>query len=186
MEYLMKSAHIVAAMHDVIILDNETLDIDGVRLIGSTLWSHIPDEAAATVSCEVNDYRKIYTEDGLLTTDDVNLLHEKAVAFVQREIRRAIADNMIPVVISHHAPQIEGAALPAYISTVRNAAFSTDLRDLYPGVHTWIFGHTHFTCDFIDPTSGTRILSNPKGYPGERGVMFQRSLVIDVPSSKLT
>lgn len=164
-----------AALYDVTILDNEVLDVGAVRIIGSTLWSHVPEEHYHAVGSQINDYQNIVTERGELTVHDTNSLHKACVDFIGESVR----DGQIPIVVTHHAPQIIGTADPMYIGTARNSAFATDVQHLYPGVHTWIFGHTHFACDFVDETTGTRVLSNPKGYPGER-VMFKRGLIVEV------
>lgn len=44
---LLQPARDTTAKYGATILDNETLDIGDVRIIGSTLWSHIPEERAA-------------------------------------------------------------------------------------------------------------------------------------------
>jgi predicted phosphodiesterase len=46
-----------------------------------------------------------------------------------------------------------------------NAAYSNDWLDLVSKADLWIFGHTHEAVDTV--VEGCRIVSNPRGYPGE-------------------
>ncbi len=132
-------------------------------------------ESGSRRECRVNDYKCIFTSGGNpIRVKDTNELHGRAVAFLKDSITKAREENQIPLVVTHHAPQTIGTSSPEC-----NFAYASDQRELYEEVHAWIFGHTHFACDFIDPTSGTRILSNPKGYPGQR-VMFRRNMIIEV------
>jgi predicted phosphodiesterase len=46
------------------------------------------------------------------------------------------------------------------------AAYFNTWYDLVAQADVWIFGHTHHAVDTV--VSGCRVVSNPKGYPGER------------------
>jgi len=46
------------------------------------------------------------------------------------------------------------------------AAYFNEWHDLVAQADVWIFGHTHHAVDTI--VSGCRLISNPRGYPGER------------------
>ena len=183
MDSLLKDAREIASDYDVTILNNETFDIGDVRIIGSTLWSHVPDDKVSVIQQLMNDYRHIWTIQGEFTVSQSNALHTEAVDFIRQSVLLAISLGKTPVVVTHHAPQFDGTSEPLYSRGRCITAYATDLHELYEGVHTWLFGHTHFACDFL--VGKTRIVSNPRGYPGER-VMFRRNFVIDVePHEKL-
>ncbi len=163
------------------ILDDVSMVIDDVCFIGSTLWSHIPAEHGARVKCGIRDFRKIHvrTDDDdkdavqpvrTLEVRDVNQWHEKHVQFIGDEMKRRREECKKFVVITHHAPLCTKTSHPKYENDrVRscNYAFSSDQSALLElGVHTWIFGHTHFACDFTHKEC--RVISNPRGYTFDR------------------
>jgi hypothetical protein len=59
-------------------------------------------------------------------------------------------------------------------------AFASDVTDLMgiDRVALWIFGHTHRAAD-VD-VRGTRIVSNPCGYPGQDIAGFDPARVIEL------
>ncbi len=59
-------------------------------------------------------------------------------------------------------------------------AFASDLSALMGAdqVALWIFGHTHRAADL--DIRGTRILSNPRGYPNELVAGFDPACVVEV------
>ena len=59
-------------------------------------------------------------------------------------------------------------------------AFASDVTELMAGdrAQLWIYGHTHRAAD-VD-VNGTRVLSNPRGYPEQPVAKFDPGLVIDI------
>jgi predicted phosphohydrolase len=170
MSKCLREAKEIAWEYGVTILNNEVYDMGKVRIIGSTLWAHIPDEHANAAASRMNDYECIFTSPTeKLTVADTNRLHEEAVAFLQEAIQKAVADGKVPLVVTHHAPQKQET------NDGEVWGFATDVQHLYRGVKTWVFGHTHFACDLVDKDSGMRLVSNP----ADR-VMFRRNLVIEI------
>ena len=69
------------------------------------------------------------------------------------------------VVFTHHAPAMRGTADPKYAGGPSESAFATDLvgqKCWGDPVKVWVFGHTHWSCDFVK--DGIRIVSNQRGY----------------------
>ncbi len=53
-----------------------------------------------------------------------------------------------------------------YNNTLSHSAFSTDLSTMFGDpLVTWCYGHTHWYNDIT--VNGTRVISNPHGYPKE-------------------
>ena len=83
--------------------------------------------------------------------------------------------------MTHHAPTPR-AIHPRWRRSALNGAFASDLERVIerhqPAL--WIHGHVH---DAVDTMLGeTRVLANPRGYPGEgRRNGFNPELTINVP-----
>ena len=103
------------------------------------------------------------------------------MGWLQEEIAKANQANEKVVVLTHHSPIVGdgilfsnciltllGCSNPDYVygpSSVHNSAFSSDLIAMMNGnqISFWGYGHTHW---FHDMTfDGTRVVSNPHGYP---------------------
>lgn len=68
------------------------------------------------------------------------------------------------MVITHHCPirEVAGNGHEGHLG----AAYFNEWHELVALADVWIFGHTHYVVDTI--VSGCRVISNPRGYPGER------------------
>jgi hypothetical protein len=49
---------------NVIFVDRRVVEINNVRVLGCTLWTHIPETVKRVVASTVNDYQLIYVESG--------------------------------------------------------------------------------------------------------------------------
>ena len=151
---------------NVRLLDNDELTLDGVRFLGSTLWTDFAllgpenvDRVFAESLKYVVDFRKIRMGDGLLTPQQTVELHRDAVAFLQARLENHFAGKT--VVITHHAPH-PGSVHTRWAGNLLNAAFVSDLTRLMGKSALWLHGHTHDSFDFA--VHGTRVIANPMGY----------------------
>ncbi|MNR46096.1 hypothetical protein D3C85_1650220 [compost metagenome] len=79
------------------------------------------------------------------------------------------------VVVTHHAPvpEVVGDKHEGHLI----AAYTNSWHALLEKADLWVFGHTHRA---IDITLGRcRVVSNPRGYPGEQ-TGFDHGFVIDL------
>jgi Icc-related predicted phosphoesterase len=97
------------------------------------------------------------------------------------------------VVITHHAPVRAGLA-PEFHDDWISAGYASNLDALIKafGPDLWVFGHTHYGLDvrieagpnvtLDDIPRATRLLSNPRGYPGSDRTndRFNPGLVVEV------
>jgi len=160
--------------HNIVFMDKSEIVVDGVRLLGTTLWSHVPDHAAMAVQSCLNDYNLIVRDDdkALLTVKDTNKIHRDEVAWLEERLNDPAMAEIPTIVMSHHAPVIDmGSSNPEYFKGLVNHAFCTDLRHLLGKCAYWLYGHTHcFHAMCIPgtvPNKASYVLSNPAGYPGE-------------------
>ncbi len=169
-----------AAGPHVHILENESFVWQQTRFLGTTTWtdfSSTGDVVAATSLARewMNDFKVIRADASYrrLRPDDLVTRNQLARAWLAEELAKPFAGKT--VVISHHAPTptVAGDKHDGHL----NAAYSNHWPELIEQADVWIFGHTH---QAVDTTlSGCRILSNPRGYPGEE-TGFRADFTIDL------
>ena len=170
---------------NVRLLDNDELVIDGVRFLGSTLWTDFalmgPEKMDQVISESrkyVVDFRKIRLGGDFLTPQQTIDLHRDAIAFLQSRLDLPFAGKT--VVITHHAPH-PASVHPRWSGNLVNAAFVSDLTRLLGKSALWFHGHTHDSFDFN--VNGTRVLANPMGY---RTSDWRRPRAADAPPQVTT
>lgn len=152
---------------NVRLLDNDEVVLDGVRFLGSTLWTDFElfgaGRAAQAMSESLKyvvDFRAIrHRDDGPLTPEQTVVFHRQAVQFLDSRLSEPFAGQT--VVITHHAPH-PGSVHPRWASDLTSAAFVSDLSRLLGRAPLWMHGHTHDSFDY--EAHGTRIVANPMGY----------------------
>jgi predicted phosphodiesterase len=175
-----------AAGSPVRVLENDELTIAGVRFLGCTLWSDFDFDgaerrAASMRVCArvVNDYAYVRAGHGgrTLAPEDTLTVHLESRRWLEQRLAEPYGGPT--VVVTHHAPLIRGRPAAALLRAVAGA-FASDLTALMGAdrVALWIFGHTHRAADL--DVRGTRVISNPRGYPHEPVAGFDPSYVIEI------
>ncbi len=175
-----------AAGSDVHVLENDEVVLDGVRFLGCTLWSDFmaagADELERSMAVGgrlLNDYGLIaWSEDGrALRPQDTRDLHLASRDWLAE--RLATPHDGPTVVITHHAPLVR-VRPSAPVARALVGAFASDLSELMTADRAalWIYGHTHRAADF--EVNGTRVLSNPRGYPHQPVDAFDAARVVEV------
>jgi predicted phosphodiesterase len=188
--------HAEAARHDVIVLEDAQAEIDGVRFLGTTLWTDFDyfgaarrAEAMAACVDYLADFRAIHANadataevpgkaPGLLTPSQVRARHFASRAWLEAALQ-APWDGPT-VVITHHMPSSRSVA-PRYASDLGNAGFASRLDHMMGRAALWVHGHTHDSFDYM--AEGTRVLCNPRGYPLHEGFEnpdFDPGLTVEV------
>lgn len=162
----------LAAGTNVVLLDDDEVEIDGVRFLGNTLWTDFRlfgngpkrERAVAETTRFVRDFTRIRAAesgDRLFTVDDSVALFDAHA----RWLRERLAETHVgpTVVITHHAPS-RASIHPRFADSLVNVAFASDLTGLLDGsrVRLWIHGHMHDSFDYVE--NGTRVVCNPRGY----------------------
>lgn len=151
------------------VLNNETVEINGVTFAGSTLWSSLDNRNPLTmhkVQRGMNDFYQIFMDTHptfihnhppRLSTDRWCDEHAAAVAF----LLHANAD----VIITHFSPSYQSCS-EKYLTSSINPGFHSDLNWLIEKLapSMWIHGHTHDAFDYS--IAKTRVICNPRGYFG--------------------
>lgn len=167
--------NICKAFDNVTFLQMKSVIIEGVKIIGATLWSEVTNVPA--VAGGLNDYRMIYVENEdvqpkkkkqrTLQVPDTCAWHKEHLEYILKEIKSAREENMPCVVFSHHCPVYEQSSHPKYITSPIYSAFATDLKHMFESkefdhVKLWGYGHTHYNASRI--VGKTLIEANQKGY----------------------
>ncbi len=165
----------------VALLDCGELRIGGVRFLGCALWtdySLAPEEGRPQVieaARRINpDYRVIGYRGRSFAPEDAAELHRGHRAWLEGSLAEPFAGTT--VVVTHFAPPPRSIA-PAYAKHPGNAGFIVDLEPLMGRAALWVHGHTHSAFDY--QVAGTRVVCNPRGYPGEP-TGFRPGLVVTV------
>lgn len=186
----------VARESGIHFLDNDSVEIEGVRFLGSTLWTdyQLTQERSQVdsmryVEQHLTDHVRIRTDTGVFTTQHALALHLAARAWLQAELNKPFDGKT--VVISHHGPH-PLSVHPRYVGNPLNPGFVSDLSALMPGVDLWLHGHVHDSFDY--QVGKCRVVANPAGYILNRGEvatpsdfsfenrLFDRRLVLEVSS----
>jgi Icc-related predicted phosphoesterase len=140
-------------LQPLFILNNRLVELEGRRILGSTLWFPERPEARLYRSA-LTDFRAI---QGF--SESFAQANAEAVQFLQDNVHRG------DIVITHHLPSYR-SVYPEFMSNPLNGFYVCDLETLIlehkPSL--WIHGHSHESSDYR--IGSTRILSNPFGYWG--------------------
>lgn len=160
----------------VTILDDETIELDGTRFFGTTLWTDLQgrDPAAMEkIRRGMGEYffSKTRGTNGRNDSELVKLrpastlaAHERALTEIQRQAASASGPM---VVISHHSPSLQGLN-PQHKGNGLDGAFASDLDALIAGLPNtpyWIHGHTHIRKRY--QIGNTTLLANCRGFDGK-------------------
>ncbi|MBS0445074.1 MAG: metallophosphoesterase [Proteobacteria bacterium] len=155
------------------LLDAGETVLDGVRFVGTTLWTdfrlYAGDPVAHAESLKVaqrmlRDFSRIRRAEA---SDELFAPGHAARLFAEQSAwlaARLTAPHDGPtVVVTHHAPS-RRSIHPRFAGSPLNACFVSDADHLLDGRRAalWIHGHTHDSFDY--DVNGTRVVCNPRGY----------------------
>lgn len=175
-----QSARRAADRHGVLLLDDTSHDLAGLRFVGGTLWGD-GQLAGRHATPDLPTGERIMAGEGKaahpITNKDQSALHR--ITRSVTEVATAVPDPRPLVVVTHHAPH--PSCLPVAHRTGWVAGHSaSDLSHLTDSgrIALWVHGHTHETTDQIRP-GGTRIVSNAAG-PGFTNLAFRDDWVLEL------
>lgn len=150
------------AAANVHVLENETIEIEGQRFHGATLWTDFDKQnPISMMNAEggMNDYRLIRFNDYTyrFTPEAALLKHLESVKYLKDNVKEG------DVVITHMAPSFRSIN-PAFYTSKFNGCYASELSDFISHARPalWFHGHIHYPQDYrLGPT---RVLANPRGY----------------------
>lgn len=172
-------------------LERETALIQGVRFVGTTLWSDFDGlvapgsplterlRARHKAFRAANFYlRKMEGQRGgaLFDADAMRTLGLDCQAWLRAALDQPFDGRT--VVVTHFAPTLHSAD-PRYGLSPGTAGFCNALDDLLPLADLWLHGHLHCPTDLR--VGRCRIVANPLGYARKNEQAgFRPALIIDV------
>jgi hypothetical protein len=155
------------------LLDNNTKLIGDVHFIGGTLWTDMNNHDALTlyhIEHMMNDFRiiRIAKENfKKFLPKRAVVEHIKTKQYIQTVLQGLPEDAKV-VVCSHHAPTFLSIGEQYKDDTLMNGGYASDLSEFildHPKIKVWTHGHMHQKFDYM--MGDTRVVCNPRGYPGE-------------------
>ena len=173
------------------VLDNDGVTINGVRFLGTTLWTDFrlfgegEERPAAMLAAQrfMRDFSRIRvgnSPDAPFTPADSAALFNANAGWLQRKLAEPHAGPT--VVVTHHAPSRKSIH-PRFADSLLNACFVSDADRLLDGsrARLWIHGHTHDSFDYF--LNGVRVVCNPRGYAKDdvhENPLFDASFLVEL------
>ena len=178
-------------------LERETRVMNGVRWIGTTLWSDF-DALAPSVSGPASANalaQQLKARDKAFRAANFYLRKAETTRHGEPWLAQGVRDQALicqdwlraaldepfagpTVVITHFAPSLMSAD-PRYGLTPGTAGFCNALDDLLPQAQLWLHGHLHAPSHYVH--RGCRVVANPLGYARKNEqVSFQPQNLIEI------
>jgi len=179
---LLEKAQTFAAGSNVRVLENEECEISGWRFFGATMWSDFQvtgdlTRSSADAAQSMTDFKRIRHWPTLKRFSPFHARQAHAHTLTSLRAFLASGDRSRSVVVSHHAPSLQSQA-PEFLTDPVSGAYVSNLEPLIGelGPALWVHGHIHRPSDYR--IEQTRVLANPRGYPGQKG--FIDDLVVEL------
>ena len=156
------------------VLDNNYIDIDGVRFFGTTLWSDFEGRSQSCMDAlrrRVGEFllvkKRTTNDDGtqaLSKFQPEDALEEFDKSLLALKHCRDDGFSGPMIVISHHAPSLKGLN-PIHKGNGLDGAFASDLDAMIEGLENvpyWVHGHTHVQTKY--QIGSTTVLANCRGF----------------------
>jgi hypothetical protein len=169
----------------IIWLDERVEVIDGVRFLGTTLWSDFDAIGPRDKAYRAANH---YLRKNTCQIGGAPMLAEAMRTRsleCQHWLRQALAEHFDgpTVVVTHFAPTLRSAD-PRYGLSPGTAGFCNALDDLVAQAELWIHGHLHCPVDHL--VHGCRVVANPLGYAAKGEQLgFLPASTISIPTRRV-
>ena len=153
-----------ALPENVHVLVNKTVILDGVRFIGTTMWTDFNNEdwfAVQAAKKGMNDFYLIENDGRMFTPLQSVELFQQNKKFLVKEL--SDVEHKPTVVVTHHLPSFS-LVNERFAGSILNAAYAANMDRYVPLADLWIHGHTHESNDTY--LGDCRVICNPRGYVG--------------------
>lgn len=169
------------------VLQCQSFDIADVRILGCTMWTdyqyNLQKDTIAQSMIFMRDYKEIEAGGSLFNPQVSMDIHAKHRAWFITELKKAHEIGKKVIAMTHHSVSSLSIA-DKYKDFASNAAFVTDFTDVMKSDFAptlWVHGHTHEAFDY--KVGNTRVVVNPRAYPGEvssTGIDFAWDKVVNL------
>ena len=167
-EVLEDELRAAAAGTQIRFLENDRVDIDGVRFLGTSLWTDYAlfvdegrtvDEAMTAARSFMIDHTEIRSNRQPFAPINALRRHEAARAWLTSELIKPFDGPT--VIVTHHG--VHPLSIhPRFVGDIVNAAFVSDLGLLLNRADLFIHGHVHDSFDYR--VGRARVVVNSRGY----------------------
>lgn len=189
------SMYEAALKYDIEFLEAQSIDLAGVRFLGATLWTDFElmgsehrSDVMRLAKNRMMDYHHIkitrtaefyWVKSKRLIPALTSRRHRGSVEWLENELEGR--DPAKTVIVTHHAPHPK--SIPArFAGDPLSASYASDLTRLMGKAGLWIHGHVHHNLDYN--VNGTRVVTNPRGYPDKHGgvenTKFNPAFIVEI------
>ncbi|KAF2158697.1 hypothetical protein M409DRAFT_61418 [Zasmidium cellare ATCC 36951] len=179
-----------AGLGEFVLLDRGLFELptdDGkkITVLGCSLFSHVPPQRAMNVEMGLNDF--YHTTDWDICKH--NEAHSRDLTWLNEQVSRIQGQDSAKIIVfTHWSPSTDTRSTdPKHANSAINSAFSTDLSDQLcftsDKVVLWVFGHTHYNCDFEverKEAKPLRLVTNQRGYYFAQAAGFDVEKIIEI------
>lgn len=170
----LEAGRVRAKQLGVHLLEDDSVKIGPARVLGCTLWTDyclfgadLREAAMRSAYDGMMDHKRIqWRKDpwARFRPQEAALLHARSRLFLETALSEHHDGPTIAV--AHHAVTLDAVA-PQFQRSLLSAAYASELLPLVDRHQPAVFvtGHTHFSMNLR--RGCTRLVSNPRGYPGE-------------------
>lgn len=133
--------------NNVYFLNRSYVIIEGIKFIGCTLWTHIPEKDFSLYK------EKLHRSN--IKVKQINELHEIDLKYLYEELEKETSDDI--VILTHHSPIVQINSKYGFDKFVPYYCNNLDFRKY--NIKLFVFGHTHMKCDTI--IDGITYINNP-------------------------
>lgn len=143
---------------------------DGILIAGAPLWTDLSNGLdwhryrTQLIDCK-------YIEDWTFEKYMWHHCHQKDF----------LLSSGADIIVSHHLPSYLSINAK-WIMSDCNSSFAVELSDRILSMpkppKLWVHGHSHDSCDYM--IGETRVISNPRGYPGEGNFRNYKPIFVDI------
>lgn len=179
---------------NLVVLQNDHVEIDGVLFFGSTLWSglnaygdHYTMKLKQWYEYNISDSRYITDWSPHLMISEHKYAKGKIAEFFEQH------PDQKKVVISHFAPSLNSVHETYRDQVPFNSYWCNGFSDDFvSNADLWVHGHVHNNMDYVvhpytedgdEPSSSCRVICNPRGYVtsyGHENPEFNPKLVLEI------
>ena len=160
--------------HNILLCDQDRVDFGDVVFLGCSLWTDFNNGDPLTllsVKDMMNDYRAITENpsEGLYhKLRPITTFNKHKSDLEWLSVQLSLLKDRKVVVCSHHAPSHQSIHRDYANQHIMNGAFVSNLDGFimdHPQIKLWTHGHVHNVFNYT--IGDTRVVCNPRGYPGE-------------------
>lgn len=162
-------------------LSDEVIELEEKMIYGGTMWTTYDNNSNVVTKLArqtMPELRMIKDEETGKSISTNTIIDMHGTFCKGLENAQMLYD--LDMVISHHACSPNSVS-EYFRGDPLNPAFFEDMRGTVNQELTWVHGHVHSFHDYYEEgLSDSRVVCNPRGYPGESHLNFTTNFTIEI------